>query len=167
MLLSEIAGGEDSPQLVLVFGRICSGKGTYCRNMPGYTQIVTSDIVRAVSKANTRSGLQDTAHLDREIAAQMVQAIQSVLDSGGKVVVDGIRQKSIVAAVKSAFPNVSTKLVWLDVPQDVLRQRYADRADKKDDQTFDDAYSRDEKLGVADLETELRGDSSVDFVKHF
>lgn len=96
----------------------------------------------------------------------MVKAIQDVFDNGGKVVVDGIRQKSIVAAVKNAFPQIETKLVWLDVPQDVLRQRYADRADKKDDQTFDDAYSRDEKLGVADLEAELRGDPSVNFVKH-
>ncbi|MND86224.1 hypothetical protein D3C80_781820 [compost metagenome] len=165
MLLTEIARKE--PQLILVFGRICSGKGTYCKSFPGYTQIVTSDIVRAVSKAQTRSAMQDTAHLDQEIAAGMVKAIQDVLDQGGKVVVDGIRQKSIVAAVKSAFPQVDTKLVWLDVPQDILRQRYADRADKKDDQTFDDAYSRDEKLGVADLEAEMRGDPSVEFVKHY
>lgn len=165
MLLSEIV--DTKPRLILVFGRICSGKGTYCKGYPGYTLIVTSDIVRAVSKAQTRSGLQNTAHLDTEIAAQMVKAIGDVLDAGGKVVVDGIRQKSILAIVKTAFASVKPKLVWLDVPQDVLRQRYADRADKKDDQTFDDAYSRDEKLGVADLEAELRQDPDVEFVKHY
>ena len=111
---------EDKP-IMLVYGKLCSGKGTYCANYPDYVKIVTSDIVRQVSGETKRSGLASTGHMDQEIAQELVRQIQDLRDQGKKVIVDGIRQKSISMNILRKFSG-QVDQVWLDVPKEELKR---------------------------------------------
>ncbi len=155
---------EDKP-IMLVYGKLCSGKGTYCANYPDYVKIVTSDIVRQVSGETKRSGLASTGHMDQEIAQELVRQIQDLRDQGKKVIVDGIRQKSISMNILRKFSG-QVDQVWLDVPKEELKRRYHDRGADKDNQDFETSYERDEKLGVAELEQWLTKSPNVKMVDH-
>lgn len=155
---------KHTTNLVLVFGKLCSGKGTYCGYFPEYTKIVTSDVVKHITGKNTRSELHKTAHLDQEIATELVARIKTLLDKNCKVIVDGIRQRTIVEYVLNNFSDV--KMVWLEVPNDVLKQRFLSRNDNKDDQTFEEAYQKDSILGLRDLEGWLKQDNKVEIINH-
>ena len=47
-------------------------------------------------------------------------------------------------------------MVWLEVPDDVRRYRFYDRAISKDDITFEEADERDDKLGLGELQNKLK-----------
>ena len=72
MMLNEIA--EQSKPIILVFGRLCSGKGTFCEPYmkQGYNHITTSDVVRKVSGKSARSELAKTGDMDQMIADEMI-----------------------------------------------------------------------------------------------
>lgn len=160
-MLNEIA--EQSKQIVLVFGRLCSGKGTFCEPYikQGYTHITTSDIVRKVSGAKSRSDLQNTQDMDQLIADEMINTISQ----SQPIVVDGIRQNSIIDRVLSEFGDDNVELIWLDAPADVRRERFANRGASKDDRSFDDAEAGDSKLGLDDVESKFKPRSRL--VKHY
>jgi len=157
MNLHEIS---NSPKpIVLVFGRLCSGKGTFCSNeqYQNYTHATTSDFVKKLSGKNTRGQLQHTGDLDTQIADEMVAFIKQ----NKATIIDGIRQKSIVARILEVFGEKQVEMIWLEVPSDIRRDRFKNRADAKDDQNFDDAEAGDSKLGLDDVEAEFKGRSKV------
>lgn len=154
----------DEAPIVLVFGRLCSGKGTYAQSFYNHEHVVVSGVVRSLVNSNTRDELQTTAHLDSEIAKELEVSISELLKQNKRVIVDGIRQQSIVQMLEKAFCNI--EYVWLDVDKDVLRERYKSRADKKDTADFDVAYDADELLGVAELEEYLKTKHSLRIIKH-
>ena len=47
-------------------------------------------------------------------------------------------------------------LVWLEVPDNIRKYRFYDRAISKDDITFEEADARDEKLGLKELAESLK-----------
>ncbi|MFY0656155.1 MAG: AAA family ATPase [Neptunomonas phycophila] len=142
-----------------MFGRLCSGKGTFCQKYikQGYTHITTSDIVRAVSGKSTRSELTKTGDLDTKIAEEMI----GVIESQKPIVIDGIRQTSIVESVLQHFGEENVEMIWLEVPANVRRERFTNRAAAKDDQSFDDAEQSDSKLGIDDLETSIKSRTKI------
>ena len=142
-------------KIVLLFGKICSGKSTYADALCYVTKakrITVSDIVKRVSGKISRSELQNTAHMDKEIALELIQVISSY----DKVVVDGIRQYTIVLELAAEYGIDNLDLIWLEVPDDIRKYRFHDRAVSKDDITFEDADARDEKLGLKDLQDKLK-----------
>ena len=142
-------------KVVLLFGKICSGKSTYADALCYVTKakrITVSDIVKRVSGKISRSELQNTAHMDKEIALELIQVISSY----DKVVVDGIRQYTIVLELAAEYGIDNLDLIWLEVPDDIRKYRFHDRAVSKDDITFEDADARDEKLGLKDLQDKLK-----------
>jgi predicted kinase len=151
-----------TPRIVLVFGKLCSGKGTYCANQyPDRVHIVTSNVVRQVSGAATRDRLQDTKQLDQAIAAELINQTKLALGTGRDVVIDGIRQRSIVEWITKEFGVDNVGIVWLDVPREELQRRYLNRKDAKDTQAFDQAYAKDEELGLAELHPWLNANLKV------
>ena len=142
-------------RIVLLFGKICSGKSTYADALCYVTKakrITVSDIVKRVSGKISRSELQNTAHMDKEIALELIQVISSY----DKVVVDGIRQYTIVLELAAEYGIDNLDLIWLEVPDDIRKYRFHDRAVSKDDITFEDADARDEKLGLKELQDKLK-----------
>jgi dephospho-CoA kinase len=145
----------ETNKVVLLFGKICSGKSTYADALCYVTKakrITVSDIVKRVSGKVSRSELQGTAHMDREIALELIAEIKKY----DKVVIDGIRQLSIVVELAAEFGQEELSLIWLEVPDDIRKYRFYDRSISKDDITFEEADARDEKLGLKLLAESLK-----------
>jgi len=145
--------------IVLVFGKLCSGKGTYCApfTRSGFKHISTSDIVKRLSGAKTRGELQHTADKGPAIAQELVE----IIGKNRKVIVDGIRQPEIVDAIVSRFGRDNIEMVWLDVPDDIRKARFDQRGAAKDDQTFADADLGDQKLGMDKIEAKYKPQSQI------
>lgn len=127
------------PKVTLVFGRICSGKGHYTKDAE--RTIVVSNIVRAIVKSASREVLQNSIHLDEQIAETILVNIDiSTLDDSSSVVVDGIRQVSIVNKILEYYPHA--ELVWLEVPTEERKRRYESRQDIKDVEPFEVADNK-------------------------
>ncbi len=134
--------------IILLSGKLCSGKGTYCKNnLSGYDHVSVSDIVKRLSGFNKRSDLHTTKDLDTQIADELI----SICAHNPNVVIDGIRQLSIVTKLVDTFGD-AVDLQWLEVPQEELERRFNSRQDKKDDQDFNTAIQRDRDLGLDDVE---------------
>jgi len=101
--------------------------------MTDVERIVVSDIIRAVTKFSKRIDLQNTQHLDTAIAGEII--IQIALSDAPTVIVDGIRQISIVNKILEHFSDI--EMVWLEVPTEERKRRYSARKDRKDDQPFE------------------------------
>lgn len=156
MKLTEIVQNRD---IVLVCGNIACGKGTYCKQMyPGFVHITVSDIVKHITKQTERSELGKTAYLDTKIIQALIEKIQQ----HDRVVVDGIRQLSIVHALENYFQQQIKKVIWLDVPENVRRERFANRKDKKDNLDYDAATASDRGLGIEQVEDYIRNNHHVE-----
>lgn len=140
-------------EIVLVSGNLCSGKTEFCRaNYPDYKRITVSDIVKSLSNETERSELGKTAHLDSQIA----KALANEISKHDKVIVDGIRQLSIVKMLENYFGADIKKVIWLDVPEDVRRQRFEKRGAAKDNMDFDTSMKSDQGLGIDHVEKYFR-----------
>ena len=85
--------------------------------------------------------------MDERIAEEVVSCLDAVttamrynLIEHKNIIVDGIRQSSIVDYVLQWYPNA--ELVWLEAPTEKRRQRYEIRADYKDTEPFDVADNK-------------------------
>lgn len=142
-------------KVVLLFGKICSGKSTYADALCYITKakrITVSDIVKRVSGKISRSELQNTAHMDVEIIKELCAEINKY----DKVVIDGIRQYSIVLGLSTEYGLSNIDMIWLEVPDEIRKYRFHDRAISKDDITFEEADARDERLGLKELAESLK-----------
>lgn len=142
--------------ITLLFGKICSGKSTYADKLCLETtskRITVSDIVKRVSGMTTRSELQQTKDLDTLIAEELITLIY-VHD--GPIVIDGIRQYSIVLNLIEEFGIESFNLIWLEVPDNIRKFRFTNRSVAKDDISFEEADKRDELLGLTELQQKLK-----------
>ena len=125
-------------EIVIVCGRICSGKSSF--QAMSY-RIVVSNIVRDLMNSNDRLELQKSMHLDHRIAKEILDILDATSTCIEKgiitrlpIIVDGIRQASIVDAILEQYPD--TTLVWLDVPDRRREERYNKRGNSKDTESF-------------------------------
>jgi len=124
-------------KLTYLFGRICSGKSTY---KPETRRIMVSDIVRSVINSSDRDKLQNTMHLDDQIIVGLAICIESNIKTGvDELIVDGIRQPTIVAKLIQQYPG---ELIWLEVSTDERKRRYEKRKAQKDTQPFEVADNK-------------------------
>lgn len=149
---------EVTREIILVSGRLCSGKGHYCAQaFPGYKILTVSSIVKSLINSEKRSDTEKTAHLDQQIIERLIEEITK----HNKVVIEGVRQPSIVRALQQHFGPQIVDMVWLDVPEDVRRERFERRARTGDDQPFDKAGLGDEALGIGGVEKIFRATGRV------
>lgn len=124
-------------KLTLLFGRICSGKSSLYKDS---YRIIVSNLVRGIINSTSREDLQNTMHLDDKIAEAIITTIDYAIDEHPHVVVDGIRQASIVEKVLQHYPKA--ELVWLEVPVQERKRRYETRKDAKDVEAFEIADNK-------------------------
>lgn len=99
-------------------------------------RVVVSDIVRSIINTTNRDALQNTMHLDNRIAESIIEAA-SAHDA---IIIDGIRQVTIVDRVLSAFPDA--EMIWLEVPVEERKRRYEHRKAVKDVESFEVADNK-------------------------
>lgn len=133
-------------KLTLLFGRICSGKSSLYKDS---YRIVVSDLVRGIINSTSREELQNTMHLDYKIAESIVMVVDYAIDKYPHVVVDGIRQATIVNRVLEHYPDA--ELVWLEVPVEERKRRYEARAAEKDTESFEVADNKPIELECQDI----------------
>ena len=124
-------------KLTLLFGRICSGKSSLYKDS---YRIIVSNLVRGIINSASREDLQNTMHLDDRIAEAIIMTIDYAIDEHPHVVVDGIRQASIVEKVLQHYPKA--ELVWLEAPVQERKRRYEARKDAKDVEPFEVADNK-------------------------
>lgn len=124
-------------KLTLLFGRICSGKSSLYKDS---YRIIVSNLVRGIINSASREDLQNTMHLDNKIAEAIITTIDYAIDEHPHVVVDGIRQASIVEKVLQHYPKA--ELVWLEAPVQERKRRYEARKDAKDVEAFEIADNK-------------------------
>lgn len=144
-------------QIIAVCGPVCCGKTTWCNDhnsnptddlKDGYVKV--SDIVKMISNAQTREELQNTKHLDMQIAEELLSIVDSLLKICNIVYIDGIRQLSIFRYLKAKHSSI--QLVWIETPYEEREQRYNSRADLRDsDISFVQADKQDFDLGLGEL----------------
>ena len=122
----------------MVFGRICSGKSEYrIGDKVGRTYV--SNIVRALVESSDRDKLQNSMHLDNQIAEKILEG-SKLMSHVPEIIIDGIRQVSIVNKILEVYPDAA--LVWLEVPTEERKRRYEARKDIKDVQPFEIADNK-------------------------
>lgn len=155
MKLSEIT---NTRQIVLVCGNLSSGKGHFIKqHYANYEHLSVSSIVKTLTNATTRSELGSTAHLDKGILGVLIERIKHF----DKIVVDGIRQLSILRGLEDEFRDQIKDIIWLEVPMNKLRARFEMRQAKKDDLPFDQAIKSDQELGIGDVERYIKRNHKV------
>lgn len=151
MKLNEIS--NDKKDIVIVCGNISSGKGHYiAQYYPDYKHIAVSSIVKELSQFQTRSELGTTAHL----ADAIVNRLKEAIGPYDKVVVDGIRQISILEQLVDFYGPEIKNIIWLDVPEQTLKSRFEKRGSAKDDLSFEKALQSDRQLGIGNVEDYIR-----------
>jgi len=124
-------------KITYLCGRICSGKSTY---KPEIKRLVVSDIVRGVVKSSDRERLQNSMHLEDDILDGLAMCIDYDMEMGvQELIVDGIRQASILKRLSAAYPG---EIVWLEVPTEERKRRYESRKAEKDTEPFEVADNK-------------------------
>lgn len=144
-------------ELVLIQGRICSGKDHYVARMPddpSMLKINVSDIVREIVQSNDRSKLQNSKHFDQQIADKILEKLKE--SDSWVAIVYGTRQLSIFYKLLdfSRINLLHSRVVWLEVPQNIRKKRYNDRG--RDSVDFFEAEKKDDALGLSELEKYLK-----------
>jgi hypothetical protein len=119
--------------------------------MPDSYRISVSNLVRGILNTADRVNLQNSEHLDQEIADSLLMTMFHVCEQYPHVIVDGIRQVSIVNRVLEEFPDA--ELVWLEVPTEERKRRYEHRKDTKDVEPFEIADNKPIELECSNIFT--------------
>lgn len=145
----------EANKITLIFGKICSGKSTYADALcyvAKAKRITVSDVVKRLSGMSSRSQLSTTSSLDTKIAAELIKEVNRY----DRVIIDGIRQYSIVLDIVAEFGRDRVDMIWLEVPDDIRKSRFYDRAIAKDDMSFEESNRLDDELGLSELREKLK-----------
>jgi cytidylate kinase len=144
--------------IVLVCGRICSGKDTYCNQLAEENDcgtVVVSKIVGQLLSDDcaSRADLQNTADLTERICEELDRRISDGLEQDKMVIVNGIRQPEIVEYLIALYSMQQVSILWLDPGSAERKKRWELRADPKDlGQTFEEQDAADDQLGLHVIE---------------
>jgi hypothetical protein len=152
-------------KIVFLFGEICSGKSTLDFGESSM-RITVSNIVKKLMQSEDREVLQKSKHLDNIIADEIIEEIDNIFGyvypSPQTIIVDGIRQYSIVQQVEQWLPdNAEVEYKWLEVDSAERKRRFEARKDPKDTLTFEEAEKRDNELGLAELFSILKEQNKI------
>lgn len=152
-------------KIVFLFGEICSGKSTLDFGESSM-RITVSNIVKKLMQSEDREVLQKSKHLDNVIADEIVEEIDNIFGfvypHPPTIIIDGIRQYSIVKQVEQWLPdNAEVEYKWLEVDSAERKRRFEARKDPKDTLTFEEAEKRDNALGLSELFSILKEQNKI------
>ena len=152
-------------KVLFLFGEICSGKSTFDVGQES-VRITVSNIVKRLMQSEDREVLQKSKHLDNIIADEIIEEVDNIFGyvypSPQTIIIDGIRQYSIVEQVQQWLPdNVEVEYKWLEVDREERKRRFEARKDPKDTLTFEEAEKRDNELGLSELFSILKEQNKI------
>jgi len=152
-------------KILFLFGEICSGKSTLDFGESSM-RITVSNIVKKLMQSEDREVLQKSKHLDNIIADEIIEEIDNIFGYvhplPHTIIIDGIRQYSIVEQVQQWLPdNVEVEYKWLEVDSAERKRRFEARKDPKDTLTFEEAEKRDNELGLSELFSILKEQNKI------
>lgn len=124
---------------IVIFGPPGSGKGTQSEKLVsnlGYLQISTGDLLRSISKKNTKTSTEIKSYLDRGDLVPSDLVIDLVVDEislkkPSKFILDGIpRTIEQAVAIDNIFSNNGIKIslaIFLKITNDELIERLTNR----------------------------------------
>jgi adenylosuccinate synthase len=132
-------------QIVLLSGRVSSGKSTLCTNLVqrfGVHPVKTKDVIArlAVEIEHERGAMQDYGELlDRRTKGGWVRdeltRVTETLDDDAVIVVDAVRIANQIESVRKAYGH-RVFHIHLEAPEDVLAKRYKKRKHEKNFKEF-------------------------------
>lgn len=152
-----------SRKVIFISGEICSGKDTVMKrdySADFYQQIDLGQLVR--EKFQTADRI-----FDNNLEPYFVERVKEITKNNDKTyIITGLRQPSLAKKLSALFDEV--KHIYLTVPRDILKWRYASRADIKDANiSFEDAIKGDQSLGMKELQYYLLTEVKCDFVNNY
>jgi len=152
-------------RVLFLFGEICSGKSTFDVEQES-KRITVSNVVRRLMQSEDREVLQKSKHLDTTIADEIIEEVDNIFGyvypSPQTIIIDGIRQYSIVEQVQQWLPdNVEVEYKWLEVDREERKRRFEARKDPKDNLSFEEAEKRDNELGLSELFSILKEQNKI------
>ncbi|MDE5687768.1 MAG: ATP-binding protein [Paramuribaculum sp.] len=137
---------EAAPRVVVLCGVSGSGKTHYAHQLEerGYTRLSPDLIVwSAYGSALAAMPFEQQKPLFADAAAELEHALERLLDSGGKAVIDATmcrRSKRDSIRRLCAARGIVPQLVYLKAPLSLIKQRLADRTGSgPDDQIVSDS----------------------------
>jgi len=150
-------------EAVFVIGEVCSGKSTFIENklVEGGKIVELGQLVRDLYKTEER--IFD-ASLDQYLTDK-VKEIQMNSNEEFMVIV-GCRQVSLLKMLSALFEGI--EYYYMHVPRYILKERYQNRAAKKDAKaSFEETIENDVKLGIDGLKLHLLNETNCDFIKNY
>ena len=145
-------------RLIVVLGKVASGKSTFAQTLINHTQIDIGSIVREIKKQEERVHNQS---LDKQIIQYLDYKL--LLNRETNFVITGIRQYSILKHLiynSSSLDDID--LIWLEVSKEELKRRFLNRQFEKDkDLTFEEVIKRDAELGLTEIENFIEKNQSL------
>ena len=167
---SNLTGYSEMKRIVLISGRLCSGKSLLGKNLEqsfGFHHIKTSEILgkaRTGTEASGRIALhqrgteQDQGTEGRWVAAHIETLIRRASDAPRYIVVDGVRSREQIDAVRADYGSCVVH-VHLTAPQEGLAMRYESRKRSGRERSLL-RYIEADGLAVDDI-TALREDADL------
>lgn len=148
-------------KIILLCGYCCSGKTTAATMLigKGYHHIKISDIVKNIANDPfySRDGLNMNEISTETIKDDLIDTIETYLNKGDNVVVDGIRRPYYFKAIISRFNLSDVSPVWLEVPSIEGEIRFELRADNRDKGiTYQDAVKMDIDMGIDEIKSFIK-----------
>lgn len=140
-------------RIILVIGKVCSGKDTFAKQHLNHIQIDIGSLVRELSQTISRTH-------DKSLDVRIIDRLGECL-SNGNYIITGIRQLSILNKLISQYSE-EIEMIYLNVPLEELKRRFITRAAEKDSKyTFEEVLQRDADLGLAEIEDFIEANTSL------
>ena len=110
-----------------------------CGSIGKVGRTYVSNIVRALVESSDRDKLQNSMHLDDQIAKKILEGPE-LMEHTEEIIIDGIRQVSIVNKILEVYPDA--EMIWLEVPVEERKRRYEARGAVKDIEPFEVADNK-------------------------
>lgn len=151
-------------RIIIVVGKVCSGKDTFAQTLINHTQIDIGFLVKEITKTNQRIHNKD---LDKEIIRQLDYRLDGFQNVPINFIITGIRQLSILKYLISQYIS-EVELIWLDVPDEELKRRFINRQSEKDKGfTFEEVIKRDSELGLGEIEEFIKQNDIFKIIKNY
>ncbi len=141
-------------KIIIILGRVASGKDTFAATLINHTQIDIGSIVREIKQQEQRVFDKD---LDDEIMYQLKEKLKD--NPTTNFVITGIRQKGILQylIVNCEAHFIEYECIYLEVPDEELKRRFICRQNFKDiGLSFEEVIERDGELGLNEIEKYIK-----------
>lgn len=145
-------------KIIVVCGKVCSGKDTFAQNLAFHTHIDIGSIVRDLVKKEERV-------FDQSLDKQIIVELEKCIESNKQCVITGIRQKSILDNLLNNHKSI--EIIWLEVAEEELKRRFLQRDNDKDKNlSFEEVLERDNQLGLRELELYIKSLPQINIINN-